>query len=180
MIILFIVLVIILIGYIIGKYNSLVQARLRIKEAWSDIDVQLKRRYDLIPNIVNAVKGYATHEKEVYEKVTLARSQAMQAQGLDKIQAENQLSNTIKSLFAVVENYPELKADTNFLELQQELIDTEDKIQAARRFYNGNVRDYNIAIETFPGNIIASLFGFRAENLFENTEEERKPIKVEF
>lgn len=170
-----------LILYIIVVYNSLIKKRLRVKEAWADIDVQLKRRYDLIPNIVESVKGYATHEKEVFEKVAAARSQAMQAQGSDKIKAENQLSDTIKSLFAVAENYPELKANQNFLELQNELIDTEDKIQAARRFYNGNVRDYNIAIQTFPSNLIAGMFGFKPENLFETNEpEERESVKVKF
>ncbi|MGC8651056.1 MAG: LemA family protein [Minisyncoccia bacterium] len=170
-----------IVGFVVWVFNSLIQRRVRVKEAWADIDVQLKRRYDLIPNIVEAVKGYASHEKEVFEKVTATRSQAMQAQGLDKIKAENELSDTVKSLFAVAENYPELKANTNFLELQQELIDTEDKIQAARRFYNGNVRDYNIAIQTFPSNIIAGMFGFKAENLFETeAPEEKEPVKVQF
>ena len=155
---------------------------MRVKEAWSDIDVQLKRRYDLIPNIVESVKGYATHEKEVFEKVTAARSQAMQAAGgANKMAAENQLSQTLKSLFAVAENYPELKANQNFLQLQTELVDTEDKIQAARRFYNGNVRDYNIAIQTFPSNIIAGVFVFKAEPLFETSEpEEREAVKIKF
>jgi len=155
---------------------------MRVKEAWADIDVQLKRRYDLIPNIVESVKGYATHEKTVFENVTKARSQAMQAAGgANKMVAENQLSQTLKSLFAVAENYPELKANQNFLQLQTELVDTEDKIQAARRFYNGNVRDYNIAIQTFPSNIIAGVFAFKLELLFETSEpEERETVKVKF
>lgn len=180
--ILWFVLVLIALFVIIGAYNSLIRKRIRVKEAWADIDVQLKRRYDLIPNIVESVKGYATHEKEVFEKVTAARSQAMQAtDGANKMVAENQLSQTLKSLFAVAENYPELKANQNFLQLQTELVDTEDKIQAARRFYNGNVRDYNIAIKVFPRNILAQLFGFKEEPLFETTEpEEREAVKVKF
>jgi len=175
------VVVILIALFVVGVYNSLIRHRMRVKEAWADIEVQLKRRYDLIPNIVESVKGYATHEKEVFEKVAVARSQAMQAQGLDKMKAENQLSDTIKSLFAVAENYPELKANENFLQLQNELVDTEDKIQAARRFYNGTVRDYNVAIQTFPSNLIAGMFGFKPESLFEIDEpEEREPVKVQF
>ncbi len=167
--------------FVVGVYNSLIRKRMRVREAWADIDVQLKRRYDLIPNIVESVKGYASHEKELFEKVTAARSQAMQATGQNKMAAENQLSQTLKSLFAVAENYPNLKANENFLQLQNELIDTEDKIQAARRFYNGNVRDYNIAIQTFPSNIIVSMLGFKAEPLFETSEpEEREAVKVKF
>jgi len=168
--------------FVVGVYNSLIRKRMRVKEAWADIDVQLKRRYDLIPNIVESVKGYATHEKTVFENVTKARSQAMQAAGgANKMVAENQLSQTLKSLFAVAENYPELKANQNFLQLQTELVDTEDKIQAARRFYNGNVRDYNIAIQTFPSNIIAGVFAFKLELLFETSEpEERETVKVKF
>lgn len=167
--------------YFIGVYNSLVKLKVRIKEAWADIEVQLKRRYDLIPNLVETVKGYASHEKEVLEKVTALRSQAMNATGKEKMDTENQLSETLKTLFAVVENYPELKANQNFLDLQKELIDTEDKIQAARRFYNAVVRDYNIAIAVFPKNIVALIFGFKAEPLFEVKEEiEREPVKVKF
>jgi len=167
--------------FVVGVYNSLIRKRMRVREAWADIDVQLKRRYDLIPNIVESVKGYASHEKELFEKVTTARSQAMQATGQNKMTAENQLSQTLKSLFAVAENYPNLKANENFLQLQNELIDTEDKIQAARRFYNGNVRDYNIAIQTFPSNIIVSMLGFKSEPLFETSEpEEREAVKVQF
>jgi len=151
----------VIIIFFIVTYNGFVVLVNRTKEALSDIDVQLKRRYDLIPNLVETVKGYATHEREVFEKVTQARAQAMQAQGVkEKQEAENVLSGALKSLFAVSENYPELKAADNFLELQRELTDTEDKIQGARRFYNGNVRDLNIKVETFPSNLIASLFNF--------------------
>ena len=163
-------------------YNGFITLINRSKEAWSDIEIQLKRRYDLIPNLVETVKAYATHERSLFEKVAEARSQAMQAQGLkEKGQAENVLSGTLKSLFAVSENYPELKASTNFLELQRELTDTEDKIQAARRFYNGNVRDLNIKVESFPSNIIASIFNFSKMDLFEiENKEEREPVQVKF
>ena len=168
--------------WIIFEYNKLVTLKNRTKEAWSDIDVQLKRRYNLIPNIVNTVKGYATHEREVFEKITQARANAMGASNLqEKGKAENMLTNTLKSLFAVAENYPDLKASNNFLELQQELRDTEDKIQAARRFYNGNVRDLNTKIESFPANLIASMFHFEKMNLFETENpEDKNPIKVNF
>ena len=168
--------------WIIISYNSLVRLRNRAKEAWADIEVQLKRRHNLIPNLVETVKGYAAHEREVLEKVTEARTKAMGAQTMqEKREAENFLSQTLKSLFAVAENYPDLKASQNFLELQRELRDTEDKIQAARRFYNANVRDLNTKIESFPTNIIAKLFGFKKMDLFEIEEaEERKVPKVEF
>jgi len=179
-IILFIIVVVVL--WIIGVFNSLIRFRTRTKEAWSDIDVQLKRRYNLIPNLVETVKGYATHERELFEKVSEARSKAMGATNVrEKGEAENALSNTLKTLFAVAENYPELKASTNFLELQRELRDTEDKVQAARRFYNGNVRDFNIKLQSFPASIIASLFGFKKMDFFEiGTPEEREPVKVKF
>ena len=168
--------------WLVGVYNSLVRLKNRMKEAWSDIDVQLKRRYNLIPNLVETVKGYASHEREVFEKVTEARARAMGAGNLkEKAEAENMLSDTLKSLFAVSENYPQLKASENFQKLQDELTDTEDKIQAARRFYNGNVRDYNIKIESFPSNIIASMFNFKKAEFFEvGSEEEKKVPKVEF
>jgi len=169
----------VIVFWIILTYNRLVTLRNRTKEAWSDIDVQLKRRYDLIPNLVETVKGYASHEKGVFEKVTEARTRAMGAQTMkEKGEAENFLSSTLKSLFAVAENYPDLKASTNFLELQRELSDTENKIQAARRFYNGNVRDLNIAVESFPANIVASVFKFQKMELFEITEtgERERPI----
>ncbi len=167
---------------VVLDYNGLVALKNRAKEAWADIDVQLKRRYDLIPNLMETVKGYAAHESGVFEKVTEARAAAMGAQTPeDKIQKENALSGTLKSLFAVAENYPELKASANFIELQRELTDTEDKIQAARRFYNGNVRDFNIKIESFPSNIVASVFTFKQMALFEVAgEEERQAPKVSF
>ena len=167
--------------WVIGVFNSLVVLKNRAKEAWSDIDVQLKRRYDLIPNLVETVKGYATHERELFEKVTQARASAMGAKGVhDKAEAENMLSSTLKSLFAVSENYPELKASTNFLELQRELSDTENKIQAARRFYNTNVRDLNIKIEVFPANLVANSMGFKQMELFEAGENEKQPVQVKF
>ena len=174
--------VVVVILWVIGAFNGLVTLKNRAKEAWADIDVQLKRRYDLIPNLVETVKGYATHERELFEKVTQARANAMNAQGLQaKGDAENMLSGTLKSLFAVSENYPELKASQNFLALQNELTDTEDKIQAARRFYNTNVRDLNIKIESFPANIIAGAFGFKQMDLFQTANEtERQPVAVKF
>ncbi len=168
----------------IFTYNRFVSFVNRAKEAWADIDVQLKRRYDLIPNLIATVKGYATHEKDLLEKVTLARTRAMEAGGASaKAKAENMLSETLKSLFAVAENYPDLKANANFLELQRELSDTENKIQAARRFYNGNVRDLNTALESFPPNIIGRMFGFSAREFFELAEGEaaaREPVAVRF
>ncbi|OGZ18307.1 MAG: hypothetical protein A2V72_00890 [Candidatus Nealsonbacteria bacterium RBG_13_37_56] len=162
-------------------YNGFVSLRNRAKEAWSDIDVQLKRRYDLIPNLVETVKGYASHERQVLEKVTEARTRAMGAQTVQEhAEAENMLSSTLKTLFAVVENYPQLQAAGNFLELQRELRDTEDKIQAARRFYNGNVRDLNIKIERFPESTVAGIFGFQKMEFFEILIEEKEPVKVSF
>lgn len=166
----------------IAAYNGLVMFKNRAGEAWSDIDVQLKRRYDLIPNLVSTVKGYAAHESGVFEKVTEARSQAMQAGSTaEKAQAENMLSGALKSLFAVAEAYPDLKANQNFLELQRELSDTENKIQASRRFYNGVVMEYNTKIETVPTNFIANMFAFAKREFFELDEEAAKqPVKVEF
>jgi len=177
-----ILVVAVLVVWIIVSYNSLIQLKNRVKEAWSDIEVQLKRRYDLIPNLVETVKGYATHERELFEKVTEARTRAMSAQGMkEKGEAENALSGTLKTLFAVSENYPQLRASENFLELQRELTDTEDKIQASRRFYNGNARDINTKIESFPTNIIAKLFNFKSVEFFQTeTEAEKQPVKVEF
>ncbi|MDI6603357.1 MAG: LemA family protein [Patescibacteria group bacterium] len=171
--------------WVVFTYNRLVTLKNRAKEAWADIDVQLKRRYDLIPNLVETVKGYAAHEKSVLENVTTARAKAISAgQSGDpqKIaEAENFLTGTLKTLFAVAENYPDLKASQNFLELQRELRDTEDKIQAARRFYNTNVRDLNIKIESFPANIIANLFRFTKMNFFEIEEAAaREPVSVKF
>ncbi len=154
--------------YAIGLYNAFVSLRQKVTEAWSDIDIQLKRRYDLIPNLVETVKGYASHESGVFEEVTKARSQAMQATGLeDKAEAENILSGTLKSLFAISENYPDLKANENFLELQRELSDTENKIQASRRFYNSVVLSLNTKVESFPDTIIANMFGFTKKDYFD-------------
>ena len=167
--------------WVMGVFNGLVVLKNRTKEAFADIDVQLKRRYDLIPNLVETVKGYATHEKELFEKVTQARASAMSATGMaEKAGAENMLSDTLKSLFAVSENYPDLKAATNFLELQRELSDTENKIQAARRFYNTNVRDLNIKIESFPANMIAGALGFKQMELFEAKGAEKEAVSVKF
>jgi len=177
-----IIAIVLLILWLIGLYNSLVTLKNRAKEAWSDIDVQTKRRYDLIPNLVETVKGYANHERELFEKVTQARAAAINAHGAkEKAGAENILSDTLKSLFAISENYPDLKASQNFLELQRELSDTENKIQAARRFYNANVRDLNIKIESFPANMIASQFGFKPMELFEvSNEAEKQPVSIKF
>ncbi len=163
-------------------YNGLIKLRVRTDEAWSDIDVQLKRRYDLIPNLINTVKGYASHESGLFERVTEARTKAMGATtAAEKGAAENALSGTLKSLFAVAENYPDLKANTNFLELQRELSDTENKIQAARRFYNGNVRDLNTKIQVFPDSIVAGIAGVKQREFFEIEEAtERETPKVEF
>ncbi|MBN2087405.1 LemA family protein [Candidatus Peregrinibacteria bacterium] len=168
--------------FVMMTYNSMVTLRNRVKEAWSDIDVQLKRRYNLIPNIVETVKGYATHEESVLTQVTEARSQAINATNVkDQGQAENMLSGALKSLFAVAENYPDLKANENFLQLQNELVDTEDKIQSSRRFYNGVVRDFNTKIQQFPASIIAGMFKFMAEEFFEiENDEEKKNVKVDF
>jgi len=177
-----IAILVILIIWLVAIYNGLVTLRNRAKEAWSDIDVQLKRRYDLIPNLVETVKGYAAHEKELFENVTKARTAAINAQGAAaQAKAENALTGALKSVFAVAENYPQLRASENFQKLQDELTDTENKIEAARRFYNGNVRDLNIKIEKFPDSIIASMFGFKPMELFELEESEAKqPVKVQF
>ena len=173
---------VVLLLWVAGVYNGLISLRNRTKEAWSDIDVQLKRRYDLIPNLVETVKGYAAHESSVFENVTAARSRAMGAGSLqEKAKAEDALSNTLKTLFAVSENYPQLRASENFQKLQDELTDTEDKIQAARRFYNVNVRDLNIKIETFPSNLIANLFNFQKMEFFEVADAAQKePVQVKF
>ena len=185
MTILYIVLgiILLLILWVIGSYNHFVSLVNRTKEAWADIEVQLKRRYDLIPNLVNTVKGYAAHESTAFEKVSEARAAAMGAGNLaDKAQAENNLAGALKSVFAIAEAYPDLKANQNFLELQRELSDTENKIQAARRFYNGNVRDLNIAIESFPGNVIANSFKFSKMELFDLADNDaaQQPIEVKF
>ena len=165
-------------------YNSFVSLVNRTKEAWADIEVQLKRRYDLIPNLVNTVQGYATHESSVFENVTKARNMAMGASGPTgaHAEAENMLTGALKSLFAVSEAYPDLKANQNFLALQQELSDTENKIQAARRFYNGNVRDLNIKLESFPSNILGKMFGFSKMEFFDLADDDaaQKPVEVKF
>jgi len=168
-----------------AAYNGLVTLRIRVDEAWSDITVQLKRRLDLIPNLVNSVKGYAAHESGVFERVTEARANALNAQSVKETAvAENQFEGALKSLFAVAEAYPDLKANQNFLQLQAELVDTEDKIQASRRFYNGGVRDLNTKIQTFPSNLVAGMFGFRDREFFELGEVEQetaeKPVNVAF
>ena len=174
----------VLVIYIIATYNGLIKLKVRVEEAWSDITVQLKRRADLIPNLVNTVQGYAKHEKSVFEEVTKARSAIMDAQGDVKksAEAENMLSGALKSLFAVAEAYPDLKANQNFVELQRELVDTEDKIQASRRFYNGGVRDMNTKVETFPSNIIAGMFGIGKREFFEVEDQAavEKPVEVKF
>lgn len=195
MIILYILIGLIVIGllWLVAVYNGFISGKNQVDEAWADIDVQLKRRYDLIPNLIETVKGYAAHESKTLEAVIAARNSAMAqekvaagsgdaSQLAATAQAENALSGTLKSLFALSENYPDLKANTNFLELQRQLSDTEDKIQAARRFYNGNVRDYNIKRESFPSNIIANMFNFGKKELFnlEGAPEERENVKVSF
>lgn len=183
--IIILVVLVVLIFMVIGMYNSLITMKNRVDEAWSDIDVQLKRRYDLIPNLIETVKGYASHESGTLEKVTAARTAAMSAQASGdakaQLEAENALSSTLKSIFALSENYPDLKANQNFLELQTELSDTENKIQASRRFYNGNVRDFNTKLQIFPTNIIGNMLGFKNREFFEiSNEVERENVKVSF
>lgn len=171
----------VLVLWFILAYNSFVRLIHRAKEAWSDIDVQLKRRYDLIPNLIETVKGYAKHESGAFENVTRARSAAMGAGSIaEKGEAENMLTGALKSIFAISEAYPELKANQNFLSLQAELADTENKIQAARRFYNTNVRDLNIKIDSFPSNLIAKIFRFQKMEFFDAAETETKPVEVKF
>ena len=170
---------------IAGLYNGLVRANVRADEAWSDITVQLKRRADLIPNLIETVKGYAKHEKEVFDNVTKARSAILGAQGVEETaKADNQFTSALKSVFAVAEAYPDLKANQNFADLQAELTDTEDKIQASRRFYNGSARDLNIKVKTFPSNIFASMLGFKVREFYELEESEnakvQNPVDVKF
>jgi len=175
--------VIVIVIWIIYAYNKFVRLVNRTKEAWADIDVQLKRRYDLIPNLVNTVKGYAKHEEGTLTKVTEMRAKAMQGGSLEERgKSENMLTGALKSIFALAENYPDLKANQNFLELQRELSDTENKIQAARRFYNGNVRDLNTGLEVFPNNIIGNIFNFKKQDFFELEEgaDAREPVEVKF
>jgi LemA protein len=180
------VLVVILAIFLISIYNSLVRLNIRSEEAWSDITVQLKRRLDLIPNLIETVKGYAAHEKGVFEEVTKARANALNAQGVEETaKAENQFEGALKSLFAVAENYPDLKASQNFMQLQEELVDTEDKIQASRRFYNGVVRDFNTKRTVFPSNMVAGMIGFNKDKEFFELDEAEmataeKPVAVKF
>jgi len=176
-----IVVLVLLVLFVFGLYNGLVTAKVRIEEAWSGIDVQLKRRADLIPNLVEIVKGYAKHEKEVFENVTKARSTLLSASGpQEKAAANGELTTALKSLFAVAESYPELKASTNFLDLQQQVGDTEDKIAYSRQFYNSNVLDFNTKIKVFPNVILAGMLGFKEAEFFKATEEEKKEVKVSF
>lgn len=177
--------VVIILLFLWATYNGLVRLRVRVDEAWSDITVQLKRRLDLIPNLVETVKGYAAHESGVFEAVTEARSNLLNATGVkETAAAENQFEGALKSIFAVSEAYPDLKASQNFMDLQQQLVDTEDKIQASRRFYNGGVRDLNSRVQTFPSNVVASIFGFKNRDFFELDEAEaaqaEKPVDVKF
>jgi len=178
--------IVVLALWLMAIYNGLIRSKNRVDEAFSDIDVQLKRRYDLIPNLVETVKGYMTHEQGTLTKLTEARTAAMavhdkkDATLAEKEQAENMLSGTLKTLFAVTENYPDLKASQNFLQLQDEISDTENKIQAARRFYNGNVRDFNIKIEVFPTNLVASSLGFKKYEFFQAEQSEKANVQVKF
>lgn len=175
--------IVVLALFLWATYNALVTLKVRVDEAWSDITVQLKRRLDLIPNLVNSVKGYAAHESGVFEKVTEARANALNAKGVkETAAAENEFEGALKSLFAVAEAYPDLKANQNFLQLQQELVDTEDKIQASRRFYNGGVRDLNTKIQIFPNNIFAGMLGFKQREFFEveDMAAVNKPVDVQF
>lgn len=176
------IIVVLLILAAVAIYNGLVSSRNRVDEAWSDIEVQLKRRYDLIPNLVNTVKGYTKQESSVFENVTKARAMAMGAGNLqEKLKDENMLSGALKSLFAVAESYPELKSNQNFMQMQSDLTDTEDKIQAARRFYNGQVRDYNTKLQTLPSNIFANMLGFTAKTFFDdNNKDIQNPVNVQF
>ncbi len=177
-----IIIALVLFFWLASTYNALVRWKNRVRESWSDIEVQLKRRYNLIPNLVQTVKGYAVHEKEVFRQVTEARAKAIEAKDpIEKAEAEKGLSGTLKTLFAVAENYPVLRASENFQKLQDELTDTENKVQSARRFYNGNVRDFNTKQEIFPSNLIAKLFNFKKADFFElEGEEEKKAPKVSF
>jgi len=178
-------LIVVLGVFLWATYNGLVTLKIRVDEAWSDITVQLKRRLDLIPNLISTVQGYAAHEKGVFEAVTAARANALNAQGVkETAKAENQFESALKSIFAVAEAYPDLKASQNFIELQNELVDTEDKIQASRRFYNGGVRDLNTKIDLFPNNIFAGMLGFAQRDFFELDDAEQKiaekPVEVKF
>jgi len=168
--------------FVIGLYNALTRLRVRADAAWADIDAQLKRRYDLIPNLVETVKGYAGHERETFERVTEMRAAAINAQGVaEQAQAENMLTSALRSVFAVAENYPQLRASENFTQLQQALSEIEDKIQAARRYYNAVVRDYNTRVHVVPSSLVASMFNFKDREYFElESPEEREAPKVDF
>jgi LemA protein len=177
------IIAVVIVGWFVLSYNSFIRGKNQFTEAWADIEVQLKRRYDLIPNLVNTVKGYATHESSAFEKVTEARSRAMQAGSLeDHAKAEGELTGTLKSLFAISEAYPDLKANANFIELQRELSDTENKIQAARRFYNGTVKDFNTRVQSVPSNIVAKMFGFKNAEFFDLADNDaaQQPVEVKF
>ena len=178
----FVVVIGLIIAVFVGIYNSLIKLRNMSEQSWSDIDVQLKRRYDLVPNLVETVRGYASHEKDTFEKVVQARNAAMQASSPgDKAQAENILQSTLKSLFALAESYPDLKANQNFVELQKELSNIEEQIQLSRRYYNAVVRDLNTKIESVPSNVVANMFGFAKKEYFElDSTEERKAPQVKF
>lgn len=179
--IILIVAAVLLVLYLVGMYNGFIILRTRIQEALSGIDVQLKRRADLIPNLVETVKGYAKHEKEIFENVTKARASMMKADSLqEKAEANNMMTGALKSLFAVAEAYPDLKANTNFQDLQRQLEDTEDKVSFSRQFYNSNVLEFNSKVQLFPGNIIAGMFGFKTAEFFAATEEEKKKVDVKF
>jgi LemA protein len=180
-VIVFVAVGLVIVAWIIGMYNGLARARLRVREAWSGIDVQLRRRSSLIPNLVETVKGYAAHERETLENVTRARAQLDNAKGAQQAaQADNILTGALRSLFAVAEAYPNLKADRNFLELQRELTDTEDKIAYSRQFYNTNVGNYNERIATFPSNVVASMFSFQPSEFYEAEDTAREEVRVSF
>jgi LemA protein len=177
------IIAVVVVGWLVLSYNGFIRGKNQFTEAWADIEVQMKRRYDLIPNLVNTVKGYATHESSAFEKVTEARSRAMQAGSLeDHAKAEGELTGTLKSLFAISEAYPDLKANANFIELQRELSDTENKIQAARRFYNGTVKDFNTRVQSVPSNIVAKMFGFKNTEFFDLADNDaaQQPVEVKF
>lgn len=177
------IIAIVLVGWFVLSYNSFIRGKNQFTEAWADIEVQMKRRYDLIPNLVNTVKGYATHESTAFEKVTEARSQAMQANSLvDHANAEANLGKAVTGLFGIAEAYPDLKANANFIELQRELSDTENKIQSARRFYNGTVRDFNIRLQSFPSNVVGKMFGFKKADFFDlpDNDAAQQPVEVKF
>lgn len=179
--IILVIVVVLLLGFIISNYNKLVVLRNKVKDQWSQIDVQLKRRFDLIPNLLETVKGYAKHESETFEKVIAARNSFSSAKTVEaEMKANNELTGAMNKLFAIAENYPELKANTNFIQLQEELTETEDKIAYARQFYNDNVMEYKNKIEMFPSNVIAAMFGFKQEPFFEANESEKENVKVKF